>query len=1022
MARRSRILCFPLGILGSLALMASLPDLAAAQSAPPAPKKTGAAPTEGKAAARKARRPRRRDRKVEAAPPAGFEKLLKPQRTLVDLFHANRRIGQTFAVYKPGAIRFETPAAVVKLVGVREKQTPLVMKALSGWLNTNVGLVCSQTFRQKSCGGLSPKVAGVIFNEARLKVSVFVKPTLLKAQDKWRSKFLRTPSKNVSFLSQFDGSLAGQSQSATSRLDSNLRMLNLLSWRNFRFRSQTNTSPVDGVQVETLAFEWDRRGWAARAGVIRSTGSLLLPEVTLFGGHVGTSIDTRIDLDHAFGSQLSVFLRRQAIVEIIRDGRVLSARFYPSGNQLLDTGNLPSGAYTVTLRIRETNGTVREETRFFSKSSQIPPKDLPLIFGEAGVIGRARTSGLPERSDLPYYNFGGRVRIRDNIAIGGQVSTTDREVAGEVNFFFLSRYFRINLSGLGTSKTDWGVGGGISGTYKKLNGSINARYIRGPATRVTNPTHPATFRFVGERSLQITGSLSYQFRKVDFGLTASVTDIADSGRNWTINPRVIIPLWRRGGHRLSFIGDAAFGNRDIQVLGKLVYRWNRPKYAVEAEAGARYRRSEDGNHSVSDVATIRGIYHLPDYKGHNSTTRVEARRDNNRTQFGAGARTSGPFGRYSASANHSRGGDSANTSYTATMSVGLAIDRRGIAIGGRTRTEAAVIIKIRGADKGAKFHVLIDGQPRQTFRGDTTKPIFLRPYRKYRLAIRPIIVAKENSFSNVDTAEREVILYPGTVRTIQWAVVQVYVVFGRAVAPSGTPIKNAEIKGVNGIAETGPAGYFQAEIKSTAKRIRFLADKGRVCVAPLPPLKARNGYIKLGDIACDWQQASRTPPAKQQGKRPTGAQSWWLRVGTHRTWTSARRRQRQVTPAIKRLSRGAGPLAGKILRASTRREETLHFLVMFGPVRGRRAAARHCRSLKQSRIDCQVTPGSGPAFAKRSRNKLSGGLPARGAARRAASSKIPTAKILTAQGKTGRTADARELPLSTSPGLEGLDD
>ena len=53
---------------------------------------------------------------------------------------------------------------------------------------------------------------------------------LLKAQEKWRSKFLRSPSKHVSFLSQFDGSVAGQSQAASSRLDANLRMLNLLSW------------------------------------------------------------------------------------------------------------------------------------------------------------------------------------------------------------------------------------------------------------------------------------------------------------------------------------------------------------------------------------------------------------------------------------------------------------------------------------------------------------------------------------------------------------------------------------------------------------------------------------------------------------------------------------------------------------------------------------------------------------------------------------------------------------------------
>ena len=136
-----------------------------------------------------------------------------------------------------------------------------------------------------------------------------------------------------------------------------------------------------GMQVETLAVEWDQAGdCRARAGVIRSTGSSLLPQVTLYGGHVGTSGNTRHRSRPGVRlATLRVPAPVRPIVEIIRDGRVLSARFYPSGNQLLDTSNLPGGAYPVTIRIRETDGTVREETRFFSKSSQIPPKDMPLI-------------------------------------------------------------------------------------------------------------------------------------------------------------------------------------------------------------------------------------------------------------------------------------------------------------------------------------------------------------------------------------------------------------------------------------------------------------------------------------------------------------------------------------------------------------------------------------------------------------------------------------------------------------------
>ena len=847
------------------ALLLGAAGMARAQSVPykPGAKPPGAKPpAKPKTDARKGATRKAGGIKTEA--PAGFENLLKPQRTLVDLFHANRRIGQTFAVYKPGGLRFEKPAAVVKLMGVRKAQAPLVIKALTGWLNTNVGQICSQTYRGQACGQLAPKVAGIIFNEGRLKVTVFVDAKYLEAQSKWRSKFLRSPSKHVSFLSQFDGALAGQTRTASSQFNSNLRMLNLLGWREFRLRSNTNTSPDEGMQVETLAVEWDRRGIAARAGVIRSTGSTLLPEVTLYGGHVGTSGNTRLDLDQAFGSQLSVFLRRQAVVEIIRDGRVLSARFYPSGNQLLDTSSLPGGAYPVTIRIRETDGAVREETRFFSKSSNIPPKDMPLVFAESGLVGRVRDSGLPERGDLPYVNFGGRVRVLENLALGAQFSATDREAAGEANLFFLTRYLRFSLSGVVTSKGDWGVAGAISGSYKRLSGGLSARYIRGPRDRVQNATNPATFRFVGERALQVTANMSWSIRDIDFGVSATVTQTPANGLNWTINPRVRVPLWKKNGHTLAFVGDASFGDSNIQVLGKLVYRWRRPKHLVVAEAGARYRRTASGATTVSDVASVAGSYTLPDYLGHRSTARAGVRRSDSRTQFNAGARSTGPFGRYTASANHSRGGGSANTSFAATLSAGLAIDRKGIAAGGRSRTESAVIVKIRGADDKAKFHVMVDGQPRHIFIGDTTKPIFLRAYRKYAISIRPVVVNRERSFANVDTSPRDVVLYPGTVRTIVWRVVQVFAVFGRAVGPRGAPVANAVVKGVNGVAETDAAGYFQAELKSTSRQLRFQDGKGRECVASLKTIKPRNGFARLGKVACTWRNADagKTPAGK----------------------------------------------------------------------------------------------------------------------------------------------------------------
>ena len=133
----------------------------------------------------KPRQSRRKERQspgkassIDSEAPPGFEKLLKPQRTLVDVFHANRRIGQTFAVLQArAACASRKPAAVVKLVGVRKsRRSPSSSRRFpAGLRRTSTGCAARPIRAPSPVGQLSPKVAGIIFNEARLKVTVFVK-------------------------------------------------------------------------------------------------------------------------------------------------------------------------------------------------------------------------------------------------------------------------------------------------------------------------------------------------------------------------------------------------------------------------------------------------------------------------------------------------------------------------------------------------------------------------------------------------------------------------------------------------------------------------------------------------------------------------------------------------------------------------------------------------------------------------------------------------------------------------------
>lgn len=828
------------------------PGSSGATSATKAVKKAGGRPdgTSKKSAPRKpAKKAAKKSAITEEAPPPGFEKLLRKQRALVDVIHAGRRVGQTFAQYKPGSIRFEKPKDVLKMIGVRRANRKRVTLALAVWMPANVGRVCDARGRPKGCGKLEPKVAGVIFDSARLRVSVFVNPKFLEAAGLYGDRFLRAPDGGLSLIAHLDSAFSGQQSGSNSAFGANLRNLTLLSWREFRARSLVNLSPTLGYQQETLTLEADKWGYEGKLGLFRSTGSFLLNEAVLYGGRIGSSTNTRVDLDQAFGSQIAVFLREDSVVEVLREGRVVSARFYRAGNRLIDTGPLPSGSYPVVLRIRSASGAVREERRFFTKSTAIPPKDQPYIYAEGGTVGRLRDSGFPQRSSLPFGAINGRFRIRDDLALGARALTVGKEHAGEASVFFLSSYLRVELSGVGTSKGYWAAGLSMSGTYKDFSASVSARYLRGPEERVRDPSSPGTFHFIGQRLLQVSGTASYRLdNRTDFFFTASVADTLGNVLDWSLGVRATYAIYRKKGHFLGLEGSAAVTNEQQQFTLRVVYRWQRRQYAASVSAGARAERAA-GRTRIDDTSTLAGIYSFQDVYQHDGQVRADFARQRGINQAGVSGRTYGRYGRYSAGARYTAGASGRTLSYSGNGSVGVAVDKRGVVVGGRRRSRSAVILRIRGADPATRFRILVDGQPRRVVKGNATVSLFLPAYKQYAISVRQVVDNKSRSIAEIDPSPRRVVLFPGTARTMTWKARRIVVVFGRILNDAGLPITDAEVKGVNGVAETDSTGTFQAELAHDTKKLTIVKGSQR-CDVAIRKLPARKGFVSLGNLTC----------------------------------------------------------------------------------------------------------------------------------------------------------------------------
>jgi Mat/Ecp fimbriae outer membrane usher protein len=795
-----------------------------------------------------------------AKPPPGFE--AQPRRELlVDLMLGEHRLGQIVVFHENGRIKFKDPKKALALIeGLRRKDA--VAKLFAAGMPSNAHLVCRRNIRPESqpgCGVLEPKIAGLILDEGRLRLYVFLHERHLDPASFGGRKYLGAPEAEPSLVAQFNGAVSGQIGGAT-RLD--LRNSTVLAFKDMRLRADVSVSDGGRFRPDTLAFEWDQPGWRFRGGLLRGLGSRIVPELRIYGVGAATSTDLRVDLEQAFGSQLSLFLRRPAFVEVIRDGRVVSTRYYPAGNRVIDTSDLPSGAYGVTLRIREVGGETRDETRFFAKTEALPPKDQPVLFADAGVLAEDRKTGLPRASRVPIAKGGARVRVLDGLALGAEIAGTNREGVFEASVFYVSPLFRIQATGLVSSKKDWGAGIGLTAAYKEFSASANARYVRAARAPIAKPTAPESFRFVNESALQFSGSIAYAIEQARLGFSATWQQSFGAGAKTTyaIGPNVEVRLWRDERHTVYFNAEALKTERGYTAFARVTWRWQAaPAVIATSEAGVRGTRVNNSN-NFRDVVRAEVNYQLPTFHEHEVALQPSFARDGTNTA-GLDASVRGPYGRFHGSIRHAFDGAGADqTGYGATVSFGIALDRKGFAAGGANANEAGAILRVKGPASAGKFTVLVNGAPRLTLAAGETRPIFLAPYREYEIHLKP--EAGNAALTHIAGQNRRLVLYPGTARTVEWNVAPVTVVFGRLVDDAGKPMANVELDGVVGAGETDARGYFQVEVNGGTTTLKAKDNGKTLCAVTLPGPGAGPGsgpgprpppgqeMLRLGTVKC----------------------------------------------------------------------------------------------------------------------------------------------------------------------------
>lgn len=787
---------------------------------------------------------------ARAEAPDGFSDLAGARDLLVDLHVGGRRVGEARITSNGGTIRFQDPRSVVALLP-NLADPEAVAAAIGGELDANLPLVCS-AMNAGQCGSLQADPAGVIFDEERFRLDLFLAPRLLSTVSAVAAGYLAPPEAGISLASSFNFSLSGSGNERSYQLQAR----NIVGFKNARLRSNAVLASRQGLLMDDLVAEIDRPGWRFSGGLFWAPGSDFTGRRRMLGVGVGTQIDTRTDKESLQGTPLFLFLQQSARVDILVDGRLVGSRFYDAGNNILDTSSLPAGSYPLVLRVHEGGRPPRTEQRFFVRSPEMAPVGRPIYFAYAGIMADTRRGKPISLTDAYYLRAGTARRLGRNLGLEAAVSATQGNVVGEAGGVLATRFGTIRALGLFSSRGDRGAMAQVSSAdlgpvslafdLRRINSADGGPILPVPASLDSfSGANPTPAQAAGGSYTQVTGTAGLNWGRANLQLLGFYRSDKGGSSSYSIGPSINWRLIALPGMQLTLTADAQKTRTTTAAFVGARMLVSRGGFSVASTAGAAHRSgSAVGDRRSGAVGSVSGQWnHQVDEQTElNALASVDRTLDSTIGQ--AGAALQSRFGSARADLLHRFGRtDGAATEYVVNMASGGAVTAGAMTLGGRDLDESAIIASVDG--EGGPFELLVDEVSQGRVSGNASLPLFLRPYRTYRVRLRSL----GERASDYDSGTREITLYPGNVVQAVWRAESVVTLFGRAVGPSGAPVTLALVEARRGTGQTDAEGWWQVDVGSE-RELRFTQGDGRSCTVALPPIDRNKDYVRMGDVTC----------------------------------------------------------------------------------------------------------------------------------------------------------------------------
>ena len=783
-------------------------------------------------------------------PPRGFESLVQPQTTAVDIYYGNRYLLTTLATFTPTRIEFHHPDQILKFIpDILEPGR--VLNHLRSSLATHTEHVCGRT-NQNRCGSLEPEIIEVIFDADRFRADIFINPSYLIVRDAILNPLLPESTSGTSFIQLINSSFSGQESE-----DNNYTLtgVSTLGRRQSRIQSEWASTETNGLNVDTFAWQRDYKGYEFQAGIIRTTsrGLTFASEQEIAGISAATTLNTRTDLAFSRGSEIQIFLPSRSRVEIFKDNRLVDTRFYDTGNQTIDTSRLPDGAYNILLRIRDSSGTAREETRFFVKSPKLPPKDAPQYFVQAGKIySRNEEETFADETPSWLFRTGYAERLNDELGTELALLLTQGQSLLETGIFWFGPGYDLHGSLMASTEGDLGFSFNTQYRLGIASASYSYRRIWADSERFFDINDEDSIEdFLEQRfdpvprsALQSTFSFNILLGKGNLGIQSRYNNNRFEEKRTSHSIRYLRPIFRSGPYQLNFSAAITKEESDHQGLVGINLRHSDKHWNNNLQTAAAWEKDNQDSEAGINASASATWNDKELYQGDIQGT-LRAEKDLEESSVGAEVEYNSRLGQSRFAVEETSTDNGSTLQYGGNLGFSFIAAKDLFAFGGKQQSTGAAVINVDGSAEKTLFDIHVNGQRRGEATPNAKTVLSLAPYQTYNIRLRP----KGIGFVDFNDEIKTITIYPGNVEQLIWSVEEIVVVFGRVLNEANQPVVNARISGALGLATSDYLGLFQAEIRKDTKELIFQTVEGN-CKINISNLDQQRGVSNLGNVIC----------------------------------------------------------------------------------------------------------------------------------------------------------------------------